>query len=306
MSERPAPLPTNRLSPLGQLSQLDQWLLPIASNLIPRAKRSDWVKEWQAEFWYLRHGECNARRQRNRVVEILSLARGLVADAAWIGMNSLRESKRGSAQSCLVQLALSCVACGAVELFYEGSWRSLLNVFFRYFVGRFMLVALPAIFVALATMPRRPRKCNRGQARVSGMLPDNARWNLFLTVKVGLSLVLGFLVCVLVSLPVRKALGHNGDWIDVIVSTIVLTTSLRLALDDQKHRCQRCLRLLREPVRLGPPSYNLLDWNGTELVCADGHGSLQVPEMQGSWCWYDLWVEVDPSWHRSFSPETYP
>jgi len=31
-----------------------------------------------------------------------------------------------------------------------------------------------------------------------------------------------------------------------------------------------------------------------ELACADGHGLLHVPEMRGSWCWYDRWVEQDP------------
>jgi hypothetical protein len=287
-----------------RLSRLDAWLLPVAGKLIPPAKRADWMKEWQAEFWYLRHGQLDTRTRMSGVVETLSLTRGVVADAAWIGMHSLRESKRGSAQSCLVQLALSCVVCGAVELLYEGSWRSLGDAFFRYFADRFMLVALPAIFVALATMPRRPRKCR--QARINGILLAQGLWNLFLTAKVAFSLILGFLLCVLVSIPVSRALGHNGDWIDVMFSTVVLTTSLRLALDDQKHRCQRCLRLLCQPVRVGPPSYNLLDWNGTELVCADGHGSLQVPEMQGSWCWYDLWVEVDPKWKNSFSPEICP
>jgi len=289
MSQWPGNSTSNRLS------QLDKWLLPLASNLIPPAKRSDWVREWQAEFWHLRHGQSGARRQVDSLMEILSLARGLVADAAWVGLNSLREGKRGSAQSRLAQLALSCIICGAVELLYEGSWRLLLSAFTHYFVGRFMLVALPAIFVALVTMPRRPRKCNRGQVRVSGILPAHARWNLFLTAKVTLSLALGFLVCVLASIPIYRALGHNGDWVDVLLSTVVLTLSLRLALDDQKYRCQRCLRLLSQPVRVGPPSYNLLNWNGSELVCSDGHGLLQVPEMQGSWCWYDLWVEVvDP------------
>jgi hypothetical protein len=31
------------------------------------------------------------------------------------------------------------------------------------------------------------------------------------------------------------------------------------------------------------------------LACEDGHGLLHVPEMDGSWCWYDRWVELDSS-----------
>ena len=283
------PKPPMEPSRKDRLCRLDAWLLPLVGNLVPPDRRSEWQREWQAEFWHLRHTQPKAQKRRGHAVEILSLAWGLIADAGWIGINSVRESQRGTAFACLLQLALACSACLALELFYAGSWHALLKIIAHYFVDRFMLVALPATFVALATMPSRPRKCNRTQH--AGHSSSRARWNLFLTAKVALSLVFGFLFCVLVSLPVSRALGHNGDWLDVITSTIVLTTSLRLALDDQKHRCQRCLRLLRQPVRIGPPSYNLLNWNGTELACAEGHGSLQVPEMQGSWCWYDLWVD---------------
>jgi hypothetical protein len=166
MTHRPGPPAPDRLSRLGQL---EAWLLPLASNLIPRVKRDDWVKEWQAEFWYLRHGQSRNRRRGDRLLEILSLARGLLADAAWIGVNSLRERKRGSAQSCLVQLAQSCLACGVFELVYEGSWRLLMGTFAHYFVDRSALVVLPAIFVALATMPRRPRKCNRARAFIGSV-----------------------------------------------------------------------------------------------------------------------------------------
>ncbi len=293
---------------LTHLDHLEQWLLPTASHLLPEEKRADWLREWQAEFWHLRHSEHCMRGLGDGAMALLSLAWGLTADAAWVGFNSYKQKTTGSARACLYQLAACCVVCASVELFYEGSWRSLAGTFGAYFVDRFMLVMLPAIFVALATMPWRPRKCNRtcerGPVRLSAALPAHGRWNLFLVAKIALSVMLGFLVCVLVSIPVRRTLGHNGDWIDVLMSTVVLTSSLRMALDDQKYRCQQCLRLLRQPVRVGPPSYNLLNWSGTEMVCADGHGVLQSPEMQGSWCWYDLWVEVDPARRGVLHPES--
>jgi len=299
MSHGPGQAAPDRLSPL-----LDQRLLPLVSHLVPRPKRPEWTREWQAELWHLRYGEQRDRRRTESVRQVLSLSWGLVADAGWVGLHSLKQEKRGSAQWCLYQLVAACLACGVVELICERSWGSLMHTFAGYFVDRFMLVALPATFVALATMPRTPRKCNRERRHLSGLLPEHTRWTLFLASKVSLSVTLGFLVCVLVSIPVRRVLGHNGDWIDVVLSTVMLTTSLRLSFDDQKQRCQRCLRLLSQPVRVGPPSYNLLNWNGTELVCSEGHGLLQVPEMQGSWCWYDLWVEVDPGWNSALSPES--
>jgi hypothetical protein len=283
--------------------EFDGWLLPMASRLVPQARRQEWLREWQAEFWHLRHGDHVARSRPN-ARETFSLAWGVVADASWVGLHTLRLQMQGTAEWCLYQLIFACVACASLELFHEGSWRALTALFVRYFLHRFMLVMPPAIFVAIATMPRRPRKCTRGPAQLSGILPAHTRWNLFLCAKIALSVLLAFLICVLVSIPVRRVFGHNGDWLDVMTSTVLLTSSVRLVLADQLQRCQRCLRLLRQPVRVGPPSYNLLNWSGTELVCADGHGLLQIPEMEGSWCWYDLWVEVGQDWREILSSES--
>jgi hypothetical protein len=127
-----------------------------------------------------------------------------------------------------------------------------------------------------------------------------ARWNLFLSAKVGLTLILGFLVSVVTAIPARMAVGRYADWVELFVSSLVVTIGLRWALLNQEQRCQKCLRMLSEPTRVGAPSRNFLEWNGTELVCTEGHGLLHVPEMQGSWCWYDRWVELDPSWGGLF------
>jgi hypothetical protein len=293
--------------PHDRLHGFDAWLLPIASRLVPMARRPDWTREWRAEFWHLRHSNGTLPRRRQTALDVLSLAWGMVADAAWVGMHTLHEQNQGTAQWCLYQLALACTGCAAAAWIYEGSGHALIAAFTQYFLHRFMLVLIPAIFVAIATMPRRPRKCTRGHAQLSGLLPAHMRWSLFLAAKIALSVLLAFLACVLVSIPVRRVFGHNGDWLDVLMSTMTVTASMRLALADQMQRCQRCLRLLRQPVRVGPPSYNLLNWSGTELVCAEGHGMLQVPEMQGSWCWYDLWVEVGQDWGQhwpgALSPE---
>ena len=293
MNQTPPPA-----APDQPLSRLEHGLLPLAGRLIPKSKRLDWLREWQAELWHLQH-ESSLRAHRSHTpLATLSLAWGLLADALWVGTHALKEEKEGSAAWCLYQLAASCLACALVEYLYIGSFHNLGRTFAGYFIGRFMLIALPAIFVALATMPNRPRRCNLGPADAIHALTAKTRWTLFLSTKVALSVTLGFLLAVLISIPARRALGHNSDWIDIMTSTLMLTCSLRLSLDDQKQRCHRCLRLLRQPVRVGPPSHNLLNWNGTEMACSDGHGLLQVPEMQGSWCWYDLWIEVDPKWQH--------
>jgi hypothetical protein len=78
--------------------------------------------------------------------------------------------------------------------------------------------------------------------------------------------------------------------------------ALRWVLRDQRRRCPVCLQLLQNPVRVGEPSRNFLAWNGTELICAGGHGFLHVPELPTSWCSTQRWLYLDPSWRTLFRP----
>ena len=284
-------------------SGFDDWLLPAASHLIPLARRAEWLREWRAEFWHLRHAQCSSFTHFAGFAERLSLAWGIIADAVCVGIHTLRQQKSGTAELCLSQLVVACLVCLLMERFCLDSWHSMRDAMAHFFLTRFLIVMPLAVFVALVSTPLRPRKRARAQAQSAKQIPVSARWQLFFVAKLVLSSSLAFLACALVSIPVRKVIGHNGDWLEFLMSIATLTSAIRLTFSDQMQRCQRCLRLLRQPVRVGPPSYNLLRWSGTELACADGHGMLQVPEMQGSWCWYDLWVELDPEWQSLFSHE---
>ena len=275
-------------------------VLPIASGLAPAAKRAEWVREWQAEFWQLQHGKRRVRSERGELHEALSLAYGMFADAAWLRLDWARESARGSAYTCLWVLSVYCLLCAATERVAAGSWWLFFRVLTTHFFGEFVLVAVPAIFAAVATYPVRPLRCNRQHPGSKGWLSTRAKWNLFLAVKVMLTLALGFLATLVAAGPARMVLGKYSDWFELAMYAVTVTLGLRWALLNQEQRCQKCLRMLSQPTRVGYASRNFLEWNGTELICADGHGLLHVPEMQGSWCWYDLWVELDPSWSGLF------
>jgi hypothetical protein len=54
---------------------------------------------------------------------------------------------------------------------------------------------------------------------------------------------------------------------------------------------------------VGAPSYLLLDWGGTELVCSEGHGMLHVPEMESSCLELGQWVQLDESWKPLFEED---
>ncbi len=85
---------------------------------------------------------------------------------------------------------------------------------------------------------------------------------------------------------------------------LALLFAFRWTLRDQRRRCPVCLRVLTNPARVGQPSRNFLGWNGTELICAGGHGLLHVPEITTSWFSAQRWLYLDPSWKSLFSKTT--
>ncbi|HWC99183.1 MAG TPA: hypothetical protein VG456_20635 [Candidatus Sulfopaludibacter sp.] len=87
----------------------------------------------------------------------------------------------------------------------------------------------------------------------------------------------------------------------VLVLLVALILAVRWALADQRNRCPVCLRLLTSPTRIGGPSHVFLDWYGTELICAHGHGLLYVPEIPTSSCTTQRWQHLDSSWSTLFS-----
>lgn len=87
-------------------------------------------------------------------------------------------------------------------------------------------------------------------------------------------------------------------WLYILGTMGVLFWSLA----DQRARCRVCLRLLCFPVRIGCPGCLLLDWSGTELLCAEGHGVLHVPHLAASWDEEEEhWIALDESWRELFA-----
>ncbi len=266
-------------------------VLPVASRLVPEARRQEWMKEWMAELWLLR----DQPRRRSGIENSLSLSYGVMADAVWLRLDWLRmvaESARGSASGCLLVLAVYSVLCAGVERVFAGSWWVFWRLVTGHMVGGFAFVGLTGMLAALSRYPLRPLRWDE----VSGQRWARARWYLFLGAKVVLTLMLAFFFSMMASAPLRMVVGSRADWMELALWMGLVTCGMRWALLNQEQRCQRCLRMLKEPTRVGMPSRNFLEWSGTELVCEDGHGMLQVAEMTGSWCWYDRWVEAEARW----------
>ncbi len=136
---------------------------------------------------------------------------------------------------------------------------------------------------------------------------SNLRWWSFLALKSLLLLSMCFVVAVeltgRISIAftgaIQPLVGPSSTWFFLVTGMLALSW----ALHDQSRRCRICLKRLGNEASVGAPSYLLLDWWGTELVCSDGHGLLHVPEMQSSWLAFDQWVHLDESWKPLFEED---
>ena len=118
------------------------------------------------------------------------------------------------------------------------------------------------------------------------------RW-IFLAVKIALLLPIVFCGTLDLAPIISRDLQPHGLLVGLIVA-------MRWALIDQRRRCPVCLRLLTNPTRIGGPSRTFLEWYGDELICAQGHGLLYVPEIATSCCSTQRWQYLDPSWSSLF------
>jgi hypothetical protein len=125
------------------------------------------------------------------------------------------------------------------------------------------------------------------------------RW-LFLAAKIGCAMPAIYCASLIAAYGLRSASPYTPQYIQLVTTFGMTLFALRWALRDQRRRCPVCLGKLTCPARVGEPSRNFLAFNGTELICAGGHGFLHVPEMATSWFSTQRWLHLDPSWSGLF------
>jgi hypothetical protein len=113
-------------------------------------------------------------------------------------------------------------------------------------------------------------------------------------------MLLAFLVSADAAMLLRLELPNGSMVAQLFGFVLANILALRWAVADQELRCKQCLRLLTAPARVGRPSRNLLEWNGTEAACKRGHGRLSVPEIETSWCQSSRWI-APSEWNQTAS-----
>ena len=261
----------------ARLTSSDRKLLRVLSVIVPAEERGEWLRTWQAELWH------NHRRGQ---AASANLTVGLTADAVWLRTDRWRQRWAGTAALCLVSLLMLIVLATLISLLLTGEWSSLRHYMLAQ-SGRFLLLAPSILFVASATASRRPTF-----QRENAPMMDAVRRKLFFGMKIILVLALTYLLSAGLCQPMHARYPNNFDVLQVLSFAFFALLGLRWSFDDQERRCKQCLRLLATPARVGRPSHNLLEWNGTELICRDGHGRLSVPEIETSWRESSEWVSV--------------
>ena len=255
---------------------LENNLLKYGQRLVPANQRAEWLRSWQGELWYERsHGQHD-------------LSMGLVRDALWLRADRWQQLLSGTAGLCLVLLSLLVAVAAVPAGVYAGCTGDLLG-FSVHMLPRFAVASGLTLFVSYATtsfasvaMPSS--KSSRSWLRA---------WT-FHVLKVLLLLVLSALLSVDVCLPLEVKACFAALPLELLVFVMMALLGLRWNLLDGQCRCQHCLRLLAPPRRIGRPSWNFLEYNGTELSCRDGHGLLTVPEIETSWCRSSTWIAQLP------------
>jgi hypothetical protein len=261
------------------LAALHLAILRAATWLVPGPQRAEWFSEWRAELWYVKK---NTTR----------FCLGAFRDAFWLRRNSPTPNARHtfgleSPLRCVLFLAV----LAAVSLFFALRWHWAGDVFKGHFILGYAFMALISFLILPVTTPLALGEYPANRYSPSGAIRLR-RW-IFLAIKIALLLPIVFCGTLDLASIVSGAFQPHGFLVGLIVA-------LRWALMDQRQRCPVCLRLLGNPTRIGGASHTFLEWYGTELICAQGHGLLYVPEISTSCYSTQRWQYLDASWSSLF------
>ena len=175
-------------------------------------------------------------------------------------------------------------------------------VFSKWGHGAFACFVALALFSLPSTVvTSRYGACDAYRGDAATMGQRWLRWR-FLGAKLVMAVLSCYLLALHVTRPFQHLLGAQADWLLMACGLLFNVVAVSWALTDQRQRCPTCMRALRSPARMGPPSWSLLDSNATEEMCDRGHGLLHQPGWQTSWFENARWLQLDRTWRELFRP----
>lgn len=273
------------MTPLARapLMPSDRILLRSAQRVVPGSHREEWLRHWHAELYHSHSRRSASARHR--------LALGLLLDAAWLRKEHWRSNLAGSSALCLALLALLLLLAALPVFILAGNPKAFATTI-ACSLPSFAFGSLPIGIVGLFT------------SRVSveeRALPLHGRIRacIFQACKIALLLPLTFLLSVDLFAPLRPFSWFPAFLLQSFAFAALALIAFHWTVVDSNLRCKHCLRPLAEPMRVGRPSHNFLEWNGFELLCSEGHGLLSIPEIESSSYTSSRWF---PGMHAPSSP----
>ena len=281
-------------------------LLRLASWIVPRPTRPDWLAEWRAELHHV---------TRIDPPRAFTFALGAFRDALWLRRHdeSPRPALLASPFHTLGLLALLAtfgVLCrpaplpeDVVKIRPHGRDTVTYDQY-RALAGR-----LPEGILAVAFYPRAPgardghllarvatiQRAPFRHIAIGSELVDSVPLAPHPT---ALGLIVLFGVAAVLTLPAltpisgsrarlffaaKLALALTAAFCTQGIGLLIgIVLAIRWAFADQRRRCPVCLRKLATPVSFGCLGHTLLDWHGAEYICPQGHGLLQVSATPAS------------------------
>ena len=283
------------MRPHQQLRHLHR-MLAVAARIVPSAEREQWRQEWIAELTYALQADPAGAQE---------LARGMVPDAWTLRLVGWRRRVHAvdwrSPGTCLQVLTLSFLFL-AVSSGLQPHVRHL--VFSKWGYGAFAcFLSLTLLTLPSTVVTRASRFGDYGvfHFTVASTREMLGRWR-FLAAKLVLVVLVTYLLSLQITRPFMRLLGARADWLLMFCGLLLNVFAMRWVLLDQKARCPTCMRLLRSPASMGPPSWSFLHWSGMEEMCDRGHGLLQLPHWETSWSENPRWLQLDHSWSELFHP----
>ena len=252
--------------PTPSATSADCNLLRWVQALVPKVQREGWLRYWRAELLHMRTlRPAHGRRD---------LALGLILDAAWLRSESLRIQSQGDAGWCLMLLAGVAILAAIPAVIIAGSLEAFIHSL-AFWLPSFIFGSLLVVVASHLTSAIPVQ---------TPALPLTLRIKscVFYAGKIALLLPITFLLSADLAAPLHPTTSFFAFMVQSLLFALLALVALQWAILDGILRCKHCLRPLAEPIRVGRPSHNFLEWNGTELLCAEGHGLLSLPEIETS------------------------
>ena len=160
-----------------------------------------------------------------------------------------------------------------------------------------------ALFLALVALPA-VSSVSLGETHLTAHRPsarESLRRFFFLGSKFALIAGIGLFASLDIAYCYTSSFSPGAECLQLISCFAICLLGFRWALADQRHRCPVCLRRVTNPASVGLASRTFLGWNGTEMICMDGHTLLHVPALPTSWFSDQRWLYLDSSWQFLFA-----